>query len=348
MAVANPAAIQAAGGDFTTIQAWEDVLVNNENILVGECAGEAFTTALFNGITYDSTNYPHLTCTGNEHDGRAHEVSAAGNARIEHAGAASTLGLFDSFVRVSWMEIKGPGNNAFDALVLNFIATGTSHIHHCIIHNNEASNSVLNNGIYSPDVDLLLRGYRNVIYGMGASGARVTNSNASSYVRLNTIYECNFSENTFRGGIRIEDVDVIVTANGCFDNFHKDIFNTTGTLDWNYTADDTGDDEGANGVANLTTANQFDNATTTFANTDLTHKAGGDILEQMAAASLATIFGASYLTDFPEIDVPITQGASRTQIGAGRAWDIGADQLVMGAVGGGGNRRRRLLIAGAA
>ena len=73
------------GETYTTIQAWEDALANDIQH-TGQCKAEAFANVAFGGVAYTATEYPHLTAVdGAEHDGRAHEVSGAGNARIEWA-----------------------------------------------------------------------------------------------------------------------------------------------------------------------------------------------------------------------------------------------------------------------
>ncbi len=135
MPIANPAAIKASGGDYTTIQAWEDALVNNEGILVGECYGEVYAAVGFGGVAFNATNYPYLRpVAGQEHDGRAHEVSAKGNARIESTVATTVIGIsYVDYVRIGWLEIKGPGSGNNRAIN----GTGSyNYFHHLIIHDN--------------------------------------------------------------------------------------------------------------------------------------------------------------------------------------------------------------------
>jgi len=315
MPVANPAAIKASGGDYTTIQAWEDAMVNNEGVLVGECYGEAFTLVLFDGVAYDASNYPHLTAhAGNEHDGRAHEVSAAGNARIDWSGADNIVKMYDEYIRLSWLEVKGPGNNNRRLVEVGLVGASTAYVHHNILHNNHASTGI-QYGISLGDLDPVPYVYRNIIYGMGRSGVETFAAAAGAVCLCNTIYENNVSETAGRAGILTGDIDFAITNNACFDNPVADIGGTAGTLDYNASADTTADDEGANSIANLTTANQFVAPTTTWASTDLLVKAAADIIGEGTTFSAAT---------YPEIDVSIRNGATRATITG--AWDIGADQ----------------------
>ncbi len=322
MPIANPAAIKASGGDYTTIQAWENALVANEGILVGECYGEVFTRASFDGVAYDATNYPHLRpVAGQEHDGRAHEVSAKGNARLEWTSATALL-LWDDYIRCTWLEIKGNGNQDIQATSIRYQAAGKSvYFHHNICHNNAASVTVGNRGLY-----LSLSGqayiYRNIFYGFGSDGAQSAAGQAGCLFICNTIYTCNGANDSVYGGLSTSDTDYLIENNACFANNQYDIKGTAGTLDYNATSDGTGDDEGANGIANLITANQFVNPTATWAQTDLLHKVGHGMTP-------GTTFDPA---TYPEIDVPIQNGATRTVITG--TWDIGAGQYVAPAGGG--------------
>ncbi len=316
MPIANPAAIKASGGDYTTPQAWEDALVNNEGVLVGECYGEVFARVAFDGVAYNSTNYPHLTAhAGNEHDGRAHEVSAKGNARIEW-DSNNTLNILDDYMRVSWLEVKGNGNQDIQSILIRYQASGKSIIfRHCICHNNAASATGGNRGLLLWPTGLAYV-YRNIFYGYGSDGVSPWAGEAGCLFACNTIYSCNGANSVSYGGFNTDSANWTIENNACFTNKQYDIRGVAGTLDYNATSDTTGDDEGANGIANLTTANQFVNPTTTWAATDLLHKAGHGMTP-------GTTFNPA---TYPEIDVPIQNGATRTAITG--TWDIGAGQYV--------------------
>ncbi len=297
---------------YTTIQAWENALAA-DHPHTGECKAEVFAGVSFSDESYDSSNYPHITVqSGAEHDGRAHEVSGVGNARIEGSNMMNIVG---AYVRVSWLELKGPGNVNAKAVSTGSASVGTI-VRHCIIHNNHANSGTTNYGFYTNAQSGVAKIYRNIVYGFGSSGGRCLYGTAGSAVLNNTFYECNFGESGLHGGLRTGDTDFEIKANASFDNPNVDIRGVAGTLDYNATADGTGDDEGANGIANLTTANQFVSPTTTWADTDLLVKAGADLIDAGTSFSTAT---------YPEIDVAIDKGATRATIDG--TWDIGAGEL---------------------
>jgi hypothetical protein len=201
-------------------------------------------------------------------------------------------------------------------------AGGEIQVRHLLVHNDQASAAVDQHLININDADCLAKVYRCIGYGGGASGIASTAMAANSAILHNTIWGCNPTNNGSRGGIATSDTDPTIEANACFQNLVADVRNLAGTLDWNYTSDATGDDEGANGLANLTTANQFTNPTTTWAATDLRNKAGG----ALAGSSAPT----RNTTTFPEID----QAANNRGVSIVGGWNVGACQYV--APGGGG------------
>lgn len=324
MAVVTQSIHTAGGADFTTIQAWEDAL-DNSNQYIGECYGEAFSNVTFSGITYNSANYPHLTAhPGDEHDGRAHEVSVTvGNARIEFVGNNEVIDISDLFTRVSWLEIKGPGNNNQEGVGgTNSFDSGLITVRHCIIHNNHANNGASSFGIGDLGFTITPRYYRNFIYGFGDNGIHLQQGESGSRVHCNTVFENNFRANAGSGGIDSFSFFVFANNNAVFANPDKDIVTTNGVWDFNATSDDTGappTGEGGSGLINLTTANQFVNPTTTWANTDL-------LMKDLGAELLSSGFDLSALVgDLPELNVSIRNGASRATLTGG--WDIGADQF---------------------
>ena len=312
------------GLNYTTIAAWEDFQDGNpDNQDTGYCAAEVFAAVAFNGGTYTATNYPHLTAAiGAEHDGRAHEVSAAGNARIESAANANLIYLVDEFVRISWLEIKGPGDYSIACILLTVLSTCTSHIHHCIVHNSYPTRTG-NDGIYLNDADGTYCVYRNIVYGHYAAGIRTLAGGANSAILCNTVYYNSYPGVT--AGIRNAVATSVIKDNASFANVNKDFYDTYGVMDYNASADTTADAEGANSIADLTTANQFVAPTTTWAETDLLLKAGADIIAE--GVDLSGDVGT-----YPEINVSIRNGATRATITG--AWDIGADQYVAVAAGG--------------
>lgn len=308
-----------SGGDDANIATWEAGLGTLSEVQIGDLLPQEFAeNAVCSGSVTTATNYAHLRAqSGAEHDGRAHEVSGAGNARIVNASTASLIDSSDDHYRFSSFEGFGPGdNNAATMRIQSVAAGGEIHVHHLLLHNNDANNATGQYGININDADALVYAYRNIIYGQGASGIASSLMAPGSAIYNNTVWNTNHSGDAFRAGIATSDADPAIEGNACFDNSNLDIRNAAGTLDWNYTSDATGDDEGANGLANLITANQFTAPTATWASTDLTHKAGGDI----AGAGAPTRNTATY----PEID----EAADNRGVTISGAWDVGACQYV--------------------
>ncbi len=320
---------------YDTPQQWWDsrgtanVLSDSE---IGACLAEEFTAAFdFNGKTTTSTFYGHLMAkAGAEHDGRHHALSGLGNARFNHAGAVTTVRLRDDHIRVSWMEIKGPGNNNLAAarVEVGFItAGGILHVHHNIIHNDGASTATDNSGFMCDDADMLVYCYRNIIFGVGGTGLRTDQGASGSVMFYNTVYANNRSyagSDNSRGGIAVGsggDANYAMRYNAAFSNGNLDIRLTRGVQNYNFTGDGTGDDEGAQSQANLSgsIASIFTNPTTTWASTDL---------RLLATASPLIGAGVSESSStYPEINVPINN-RSYTITGA---WDIGAAQYISAA-----------------
>jgi hypothetical protein len=311
------------GGDDTTIALWEAGLGTLSEVQIGDLLPQSFAESpIFSGSVTTGANYAHLRAqSGAEHDGRAHAVSGAGNARIINTGAAALLDSRDDHYRFSWFEAQGPGDNDNETLRIESVAAGGEvQVHHLLLHNDNANTGTvaLQYGILVNDVDVLAKVYRNIMYGIGGGGIGLSAMAASSVIYHNTVFDCNHGNNGSRGGISTADTDALVEANACFANTNLDIRNAAGTLDWNYTSDATGDDEGANGLANLTTANQFTNPTSTWASCDLTHKVGGNIVGAGAPTRNTTTY--------PEID----QAADNRGVSISGAWDVGACQYVSG------------------
>lgn len=304
-----PLAIEiiGTGETFTTIASWEAAL-DAAHPHRGECKAEVFSSVMFSGAVYTATNFPTLTSVdGAEHDGRAHEVSGVGNARIEFVGASTIINMRDPYIRISWLEIKGPGNNLNGDINCD---DPNITVHHCIIHNNQAIDNAAQRGIELDDPGGEQKAYRNIIYGTGGPGLRVARGTAGSVVLLNTVYEC------LDDGIEnaASAVDYAIEANAIFENTDSDIFGTDGTLSNNATSDATAT-EGTNNLINQVAADTFVAATTNFALTDLLLKAGANLIN----AAESTYSPATY----PEIDKSISD---RTTEITG-TWDIGASQF---------------------
>lgn len=327
------------GETRTTIASWEsnDLGGTLTEVETGECKGEIFDRVTINGSTTSAANYIHLTAnSANYHDGRAQAVAGGtGFARVDGnlTGGAANVLIADDHVRVSWLEYYNAGrvggsNNrsCIEDSSGNIAATNDLQVHHCIIHNDDASTSTGNAAVRVNDPDCNYTIYRNIFYGMGSSGVRASNG-VSHIINANTIFECDNGGNDSTRGIWVASgVTATVKNNVCCENGDgtNDDFRLDGTMTTadNWSSDATSPETGNR---NITTTSQFVNATTTWASTDLLVKdSSADIAD--GGGNL----GSPYDTDITNTAVTGT-------------WDAGADELAGG--GGGGGivvlRRRR-------
>jgi hypothetical protein len=303
------------GETYTTIQGWENaidgVLTEAE---IGNCKGEAFTENVdVQGSTTTASYYIEIRGkSGSRHDGRSHDVSAAGNARLSPSSTTGdTITINDEHVRIDWMELKGiSGQDDPDLRVDNLGATNEIRIHHNVMHGDLLGNTGdgAQEGIRVADLDIIAYVYRNIVYGMKAQGVVVYVG--EMYLYNNTVYACE--DDNIRNASDGSIYTIIFKNNVSFDSGDGDIWyqeDATTTAE-NLTSDGNGDVPHKNKVA----TNQFINATTTWANTDLRLKSGADAID------IAENLGSPY-----DVDI---EGESVTG-----TWDSGADEYIVVAGG---------------
>ena len=159
--------------EYTTIAAWEaDVDGELDMLEKGECAAEVFDeNVTITSSTTTSDYYMWLTSeSGAEHDGRADEVSSAGNARIEGDTNLGVIYIYDEYTRVDWLEQYIDTDAAGVAVTVGSVSACTIYVHHMLAHNNHKSSHAGNWGIYCGDVDAVMYVYRNISYGHGSEG----------------------------------------------------------------------------------------------------------------------------------------------------------------------------------
>lgn len=316
------------GQTYTTIASWETARGNDASAWTGDhrgrCLAEAFSETV--SLENDDTGAAYfliLTAdSGAEHDGRAHEVSAAGNARNVLA-TSSVITLVDQRIEVSWMELQNTvssGINRNCVYSLGFIPDLI--IHHNILHCNVDSSTygMRCTNLDNDDQSDLLRFYRNISYGAGdpdlceldGNGIHILhNTNGPSTVESFDLGNVSSTNNS------------IVENNAAFTDNAQTCYNidASATKDNNASEDATGD-AGA-GLTGLTATDQFTNFTDTFTSTDLTIKDAAADIYQAGDAVYSTV-------TYPEINVPISD---RTAVITG-TWSVGADDFN----GGGGAR----------
>jgi hypothetical protein len=317
-------------GTHTDITTWEAQLDPSGlgEPETGMGLAEEFAESItFNGEAPTATNYVKLTAddgtftSSAEHDGRSHDVSGAGNARIVATAMAKAIYCRDPFVEISWMEVKGPAARNERGIVMNGgAASDWMRLHHCIFHNDHSGGGTASTGIYPTDDDMIMAVYRNIVYGYESNGIYNSLLASSSGTYYNTLFENNNGAEANQAGLTAFDTDGVHKYNASFENPSEDYRNLgRGTWDQNASSDATGDDD----VDNLTTANQFANPTTTWASCDLTVKAGADLIGQGTSISDG---------NFPDID----QSADNRGVSVSN-WDLGACEYVAGGAFGGQN-----------
>lgn len=308
------------GALYSTITAWEASLGVLSEAEIGQCWGEEFTESpAFSGATTTAANYVELTSLSTaRHIGKAEVVYGTDHARIT---CSSGVDLELQYMRLSWLEIKSTGSTASDARVrVRNIAAGGSdiRIHHNVLHNDQGSSNASNRGVQVTDGDAVIAVYRNIAYGYGGAGIYVNNCASGSVVYHNTVFECNYSNTAGQGGFEINDSDCTCKYNIAFANDQADFVESAGTFDFNVSSDTSASGDGSHN--SQTASEYFVNATTTWADCDLTLKAfsgsGVDVIED----------GGEVLSSPTDIDVDI-QGATLVD-----RWDLGASGYGTGTV----------------
>ena len=299
------------GETYTTIQAWEDaitgVLTEAE---IANCKGEAFSENVdIEGSTTTASYYIEVRGkSGARHDGRSHDVSGAGNARLSPSSTTgNTFEIHDEHVRLAWMELKSITDvDDPEVRIYGVDSGGDQRVHHNVIHGDDlgaGGGSGAHEGIMIQDADSVPYVYRNVVYGFLGDGIdNYTGTN--SYVVNNTVYAC-------APGVRNAYLqDGTFKNNSAFDNAGYDFewSSTPTTHAENISSDTTGDSP----HTSKSSGDQFVNATETWANTDLRLKSGADCID------IGENLGSPY-----DVDI---EGDSVTG-----TWDSGADEYPGGA-----------------
>jgi len=308
------------GQTYTTISAWESA--RNSGSFTGDgrrgrCLGENFNEAVdFDGGSPTATAYLTLTANpGDEHDGRANDVSGAGNARIVYTGESRVLQPKDDYIELSWLEVQTSANSQ-DGCIRPSNGIDAGRVHHMILHAN--GNTVEYGGVQlDQNYGWLI--YRNIAYGFtnGDRGINFGNSQGvPNYVLYNTSCRNSYGfDGNGKSGTN-ENANNVYFDNG--DNIDVD-------TDWSNTNNATEDTDGDPvGLQSLTPNDNIKNSTTTWASFDGRLKdSSADIYHYSSDNAYSPSWTGSYTTTFPEIDVPISD--RNTTLDTGTNWTIGAD-----------------------
>src|SRR5688572_23828416 len=134
--------IKSAGGDYTSLSAWETAqqanLVTNDRIAQAECYAFALSDRVtINGWTTDATRYIRIyTPDAERHDGRSRDVSGTG-FQITNTAANTVFTIFHH-VRLEGLDIKQTGAE-------NGIIPGTGgdiRVTECVLYSTSNSDSL--------------------------------------------------------------------------------------------------------------------------------------------------------------------------------------------------------------
>lgn len=145
------------GGDYSTLQAWEDAapanLVTADQIWRGECLNQAFSSAsnllTISGSTSDATRYKILTAAA----GASFADNPAAGLRFNSSNGASitctaantqAVVVAEAYARLSRMQFLNSGSSgySFDGPPVSIAADATISADHCIFECTRASSPI--------------------------------------------------------------------------------------------------------------------------------------------------------------------------------------------------------------
>lgn len=179
--------IKSAGGDFTTLSAWEAAQAAT---LTAPAEAECYNFALTNnfaisGITTSAANYIRIYAPlAERHDGRARAVSGTG-FRISESAAFGTVRIAANHVRLEGLEIEHTGTNQ-PIIMASALAAGANdiRIEKCLIHDVATGTSYTVDAT-ATNLNLTIR--NSIVYGtrrsMNSTGATAVTVENSTFWR---------------------------------------------------------------------------------------------------------------------------------------------------------------------
>lgn len=306
-----------SGGDYTTLQAWEDAapadlvvadVVWQGQILAGNnfsAAGNVLTIA---GSTSDATRYKHLT-------------TAAGASFQDHA-TASTNPLFPDSTKGATVTTTGTYNTG-GAIFLNEAYAVTSKLQVMASGTGNGANTAVNTAVNTLIDQCLISSFvTNFSAGtLSMSGGKVRNTlvvcRAASASQI--IYSSSGGAVAFENVTALVVSGLAVASRAYSGSYNTQTFNNCafyGVALPRYTGSGSGSYTGTNNYTDGTAATGFTNSTlaaASFANTTNNFRITSGSALQNAGLTLTSAFDA--------------MGTARPQ---GASWDIGAHELVSG------------------
>lgn len=269
--MATTVTIKDVGGDYTSLAAAES---DNQQDLTGtgtftfNCFDFQDTTALaIAGWTTTASDYIIIsTELAERHDGRSRDVTGTGY-QLTDTNTSGTLRIAEEFVRIEGIDVKNTGTSPQAiSTPTTLSATSDIRIDKCICHDalaSASSNYVLdldeNNAIFTVT--------NTIVYGKGR-GSDFRGGNV-------TVRYCTYFTDAASHGILSDSgSDIKNTFAGGYST--EDFFGTTTTGSHCASEDASADDQFTSSLINLTTANQFVNASL-GSSADFTLKSGSDL-----------------------------------------------------------------------
>lgn len=311
--------IQASGGDYTTLSAWEAGRQTNcvtaDSIEIGQIKGSwssADTTAItISGWTTDATRYIVVTNSTSKHDGKRY--GSAANAYSLEIADANALALNEEFVRVYGLQINITGMTADRiGILINSVGTSYMILAYNILTGASVANGAALTAIAVLDSDVTVDIYNCIVH----DGESQDNVDGISYYVLNATAAKFYNCTAFHGYQHFRRAGGNAYAYNCLSQnpglSTGDWVGTWAGGDYNCAYNNDADTPGANSVKNY-------NATfvSETAPLDLHLAAASTSIIDVTTDQSSGLFA-------DDIDYVTRSGA----------WDIGADEYVAPASGG--------------
>jgi hypothetical protein len=303
------------GGDYTTIQAWEDSLLETlTEAEVGQLKNQSFTAGVtFSGITTSATNTITLECeTGASFRDHANKAT---NPLYPNSSYGAIITLTGSYATapvvfgVNYLKLKN----------LQILCTGVGTF--CVVRSGAPTNTTIDSCLIAgrpAGTDYVVRCYdsltitNTLVANIGSGGNGLHFAGGASGVCSNVTVARTTNSSTSGTGILGNYSPLPLIKNTAIFGFTNADSSWNASSDYNGTSDSTLA-TGSNNQTSLTYANQFENTGATAANSDFRLKAGANLIDTGTSSGM------------PSVDV-----VNQTRSGS---YDIGAWEVQSAATG---------------
>lgn len=305
--------IKSAGGDYTSLSAWEaakqadiTLATGSDEIQQAECYDFTVTESVnIDGWTTDAGQYIRVYTPQAER----HAGTIAAGFRIT-SSSSSAIAIAENYVRIEGLVVKAAGDDS--GIQCNTVSgVGDVRVSHNVVVSNTGTSSGAGIDFNNTGSSVVVRISNNIVYDFRNAtnigyGIGFLNSTATAYVYNNTIYNC-------RRGIVTGSANQKLINNICDSN----------EADYAFAAGPHA--SSSNNTSSDTSVSTFGTQSVTPAYVD----EANDDFHLDAGDTVAAGNGADLSADS---DLPVTDdidGEARS------TWEIGADELTAGGGGGG-------------